>query len=294
VGTAPRAAVAPQMAMPPRVGLIPSLTAMMEEDAFTGQARWGAGYAFNPEGCGSGGVLNPCGHDEKEIADNPAVIDVEPFVVWAGDKCAPWQLDRDWKGRSRRQLAATESYQVARELWRGDLASVEIDNNGDPWPNRWLASPDSDVLTDGPTSIVDAVACLEHAMGQCAKGQRGMIHVTRQAATYMATQYLVRREGNLLLTIHDTIVVPDAGYDGSGPDGQDAAEGSSWIYGTTMIQLRMSPVDTVPNDMSEATLRTTNMVEFRAERLASAAWDHCCHLAVELDMSLCDIGGPGS
>lgn len=282
------------MVVPPRVGLIPSLTAIMEDDAFTGPARWAGGYSFNPEGCGASGVQNPCGNDEKDIDDNPAIVEVEPFVIWAGDKCAPWQLDRDWQGRARRQLAASESYQVASELWRGDLAQAEVDNNGDPWPNRWLASPESDVLTSGPTSISDGIACLEYALGRCARGQRGMIHVTRQAAVFLDREHIVRRDGNLLLTINDTIVVPDAGYDGSGPNGEDAADGSQWAYATTMIQLRMSPVQVVPDNMSEATLRTTNLVEFRAERIASAAWDHCCHLAVELDLPLCDIGGPGS
>lgn len=286
---APRSRVVAPLAAPPRVGLLPSIAAVQEQE------RWEAGFSFAPEGCGSSGVGNPCGSAPKEIAANEAVVDAEPYYVWAGDKCAPFELGRDWQGRARRQLLASESYQVASELWRGDLAQTEVDAGGEPWPNRYLASEAADVVAGEaePTGIVDAVSCLEYALGRCAKGQRGMLHVTRQAAIRMASENLLRREGNLLLTTMDTIVVADAGYDGSGPYGAATAD-EQWLYATGMVLVRLGEVATVPEGgIAQAVDRSTNLVEYRAERLAAATWG-CCHLAARIDIGLCAIGGAGS
>jgi hypothetical protein len=275
------------LAQPPRVGLLPTLSGgTVVSDART------VGFTFDPENCGESGVGNPelCNTDnDKPIPDNPDVIEAEPFYIWAGDKCSPQRLSRDWQGRARRQLAATESYQVARELWRGD----EAQTNG--WPNRYLAHEDSDVVTSGPTSATDALARLEYALGDCVHGARGMVHATRHAVTYWHQLGLVRREGNLLLTIHDTLVVPDAGYDGSGPNGQAADEDSQWAYATGMVIARLGPEQVVPDGpLAQAVDRATNTVEYRAERLAAVGWDGCCHLAAELDLGWAAIGGLGS
>lgn len=232
MGTAPRAAIAPPMAMPPRVGLLPTIAAIQPDtgagSAESGADRWGAGFAYNPENCGLVGTADPCNPGAWEVPDNLDEVQGDPFEVWAGDKCSPFQ-PREYQARARRQLRAAASYQIARELWRGDLGATA------GWANRPLADPASDVLTDGPTSIVDALACLEQAMGNCLHGGRGMIHVTRQQAIFMVSHQLVRREGQLLLTPLDTFVVADAGYDGTGPNGEAPAEGSVWCYGTSIV-----------------------------------------------------------
>lgn len=252
------------------------------------------GFATNPENCGQSGTLAGIACDAsgaKTISENESTVEAWPFEVWAGDKCAPWELGRDWRGRARRQLAASLSYQVAAELWIGTQAQAMADA-----PNRYLASIGSDVLTDGPTSATDALAVLEYAIGQCAHGARGVIHATRHALTYWAQLGLVRREGAQLLTFLDTIVVADAGYDGSGPDGQAALDGSQWAYATGIPIVRLGPERTIPDsdDLGPALNRGTNTVEYRAERRAAVSWDGCCHLAAELDLGWADIGGAGS
>lgn len=294
----PRARVEAPLMVPPRVGLLPSLQAITGENEFGGdEDRWAAGFAFAPESCGTLGVGNPCSGDAKPIEDNLAVVNAEPFYVWAGDKCAPWELSRDWQGRARRQLRGGLSYAIAQELWSGALARTEVDPQGDPWENKYLSMAEADVLTDEATSPTDALARLEFALGRCDHGVRGMIHATRHLATYWAGLGLLRREGNLLLTFLDTIVIADAGYDGSGPpdganpDGQPAADGSQWAYATGMLSLRLGAEQLLPDSMAEATDRQVNLTEYRIEQLAAVTWDGCCHLAAEVDQGMALIGG---
>lgn len=251
--------------------------------------RESVGFTFEPETCPTSGVGNPdpCNEDnDKTLPEHSANVEAEPFYVWAGDDCASFgSRDRDWQGRARRQLAATLSYQVAHELWTGDQA-VEQGS-----PNKYLASPDSDVVTDGATSPTDALARLEYAIGQCAKGQRGVIHATLHTVTFWVGLNLVRREGATLLTALDTIVVVDAGYDGSAPDGTPAADDSQWAYATGRPIIRVSPETVFPDTLGEALNRATNKIEYRVERQAAISWDGCCWLAAEMDLGWAAIGG---
>ncbi len=282
--------VAP-LAEPPRAGsgaLLPTLGRLVTEV----QNDREVAFTTNPESCGASGVLavDPCVVSaSKTVPSNESTLTAWSFEVWAGDKCSPWELGRDWQGRARRQLAATLSYQVAHELWTGTIALAE------GAPNIPLASIESDVLTAGPTSATDALAVLEYALGSAGKGQRGVLHATRHALTYWSQLGLLRREGGLILTMLDTLVVADAGYDGSGPDGQPAIDGSQWAYATLLPIVRLGPEVLVPDgDLSEALDRATNTVEYRAERRAAVGFVGCVHLAAELDLGWADIGGLGS
>lgn len=275
-------------AEPPRIGLLRTFTPTQVEDREVG-------FTFNPESCGESGVgdPDPCNTEHsKDIPDNPDTVEGGPFYIWAGDKCSPWELERrDWQSRARRQLAATRSYQIAHELWTGDQA----DSQGST-TNKRLASEASDVLTAGATSPTDAIARLEQGLADCLKGGRGVIHVTLHALTYLAALQLVRREGNLLLTVADTIVVADAGYTGSGP-ASDVADDSVWAYATGGIIVRVGPEHMVPGGnlgSGEAVDRATNTVEYRVEQKAAVGWDGCCHLAAEMDLGWLDLGGAGS
>lgn len=287
-----RAPVQAQPAAPPRVGLVPQARVVNERDE-----RWVGGFAYQPEGCAEAGTVDPCASGSKTISDNAANVEFEPFGVWAGYKCsAHGDIEQDWRGRAERALEACTSKQVEAEFWTGEIAQAM-----DAAPNRYLASGDSDVLTDGAVPVNDALACLEQGLAECGCGSRGMIHATRQIVTLWQAGGALRRDGNQILTVNDTIVVPGAGYDGSGPDGQPAADGSVWAYATSLVDVRLSSIDVLPSNasgldalMRGALHRGENTVEVRAERLAAATWDGCCHFAVEIDASLCGFGGPGS
>lgn len=303
MGAGPRQVVVPPPAAPPRVGLVAS-SRVVDRDPLDPEDRWRNGFEFSPESCAQAGVFDPCDSNPDLEIDTPSAnVEFEPFAVWAGDKCSTFGfLKRDWQGRVRRILEACQSKQIEAEFWSGAQARA---SEGD-WPNRYLAHPDSDVLSSGPENLTPALAMLEQGLADCGCGERGMIHAPRQVVSLWDSLNLLRREGNLILTINDTIVVPGAGYDGSGPGqggGDDptptpAGPDSTWVYATGLVDVRLDAVTFIPENLAEtlaqATDRSDNTVEVRASRLAAATWDGCCHLAVETNVDLISLGGPGS
>lgn len=279
-----RTPIAAPPAAPPRVGLIKS--------ANVPQGKWDErGIEYGSEGCQMIETLadRACEPSEdKAPGTSGNAVEWDPYILVAADSCSALGFGaRDWQGRARRLLLACESAQIEAELWNGTIADDE------DLPNRALASEASDVLTSGPTGFTDALACLEQGLAECNCGQRGMIHAPRQLVTHWVALNLIRREGNFLLTALDTIVVPGAGYDGSGPYAA-ASEGSIWAYGTGIVDVRLGEIQIYGGPNREGLDRTTNDIEIRAERKALASWDGCCHVAVEIDASLCGIGGAGS
>lgn len=285
--------IAAPPARPPRYGLIASAPAVEP-----GDARWQRGFAFQPEGCGTAGRLTlDCSGNTAvmDLPDRPATEDGEPFVVWASDECSTfgWQA-RDWQGRVRRQLAASESYELAAELWAGSLALT--DSDGDPIVS--LADPAADTLTavDSPADPVDALALIEQGLATCNRGRQGMVHMTPTMLTNLVSTSVVRIDGTTYVTPNGHIVVPDAGYDGSGPNGEPAGA-SQWAYGTSMIGVLLGPVELLPSTLDEARSlsaaldRGVNTLTVFAERLAAWQWDHCCHVAAQVDLPIPLIGG---
>lgn len=284
----PRAVVTGPLAAPPRVGLAVSAITVTEREN-----RWENGFGYLRECPGPIGTGDGCNPEDKDIdaLEEPQTI-FQPYYVWAGEKCTAMDRETDWAARVRRRLEADQWAQIASELWRGDQAQAAGFED-----NRYLNDAvASDVLTDGPTGMTDALACLEQGLAHYLKGRQGMIHALPHVVTYWHQGGALTREGNLLRTILGTIVVPDAGYDGSGPGGIAAAEGSVWAYGTDVVYVRLGQVTVLGADGNDQDGYevATNTREVRAERYAAATWDGCAHVAVEIDANLCDIGGAGS
>lgn len=63
--------------------------------------------------------------------------------------------------------------------------------------------------------------------------------------------------------------------------GQPAA-GETWLFGTGMVDVRLSPAWTTPDTDVEAIDRDLNTARFRAMRLGVATFDPCLHFAVRL------------
>lgn len=277
----PRASLNGPLAAPPRLGLV------AQAAVDTSAERWESGFSYNPEACGdAAGVADPCESNARNVdrADaNPDLVEVEPFAVWAADTCSALDRGRDWQGRVRRQLEACRSKQIEAEFWAGTLATAE------GWPNRFLRSEDSDVVTAGGTTPVAALACLEQGLADCKCGGRGMIHATPQLVTHWANTGLVRREGNQLLTYLDTIVVAGEGYTGDGPLASDTS--NVWAYATGLVQIRLGAIEVYGGLTADGVDRSDNTMTAYADQLAAVAWDGCCHLAAEVDLDRCGIGG---
>lgn len=288
---APKESVTAIPVSPPLISLLTSAEVINEP-----ATRWEAGITYEPESCGtdSTGTVDPCASAQKTIELGPGDnISVDVFGIYAGDSCSTFgSAARDFQGRAKRKLAACESRLIEAEIWSG------AQTQSASWSNRYLNDGNSTTVAEG-LGVVDAFACLEQALMQCLCG-RGMIHATISTVNYWINERLISKEivnGRAQLqSALGTIVVPGAGYDGSGPasapgegDGPAAEDGAVWAYATSMIGIRLSPTVVLPDNQAAALNRRTNVLEYRAERLVAAGWD-CCQLAVSIDQSACIIG----
>lgn len=281
----PAAVVPAPPAAAPRVGLLVSARQPTDDDD-----RWVSGFTYDPELCGTGYITSVCDPDasDRDLDASPTDVVWEPYVVGGGIVCSTfgWR-GRDWQAQARRALEAVAEYQISHELWTGTQATAE------GFANRFLADVAAvDILTEsGPVGLTHGLACLEQYLSDTLAGRRGMIHATRQTITHWQGLGLVRREGNLLLTVHDTFVVPGAGYDGSTPDGAPATSGDVWAYATDIVDVRRSTAEIIGGPDATGVDRSVNTTEVRAEQAAVASWEGCAHGGVRLDQVVCGIGG---
>lgn len=277
-------------ARPPRYGLVQVAEV---SDQVTDRV-WGAGWAFNPEVCGTsrGGVLGlDCGggSDAMDTPQNPGTAEGDPFLIFAADECSTFGFAaRDYAGRAQRALRAVESFWLARELWVGTLNLEQ--------PS--LTDTASDVLTSGmgAQAIVPAMGLVEEGLAHYLRGQPGMVHMTPQLLAHAVAAQVVYRDGALWRTAMGHVVVADAGYDGSSPTDAPAAT-TQWLYGTGPIAIALGTVEVLPGtyeeakDRAQATDHTVNLVTLYAHRPATWVWDGCGHVAVEVNVPVGVIGG---
>lgn len=273
-----------------RYGLIPVASTVGDVRA---PDRW-VGFSWLPEACGVAAAMDisGCGAASGlDIPAGPGFREFVPYGLWAGDQCSPWDKTREYAARARRQLQAGQSFQLEREFWTGTLAKAATPD----WPNDYLANADTTTILASSAALapLEALAALEQGIATATHGGRGMIHATPATVTHWANGGALRREGNLLLTVLDTIIVAGSGYTGSSPGAVAAANGAVWAYGTDLVDVRLGPVHTVPEDPTEAAPgvpvaaldRAVNTVGVYAWRAAAASWDGCAHVAVKLNIS---------
>lgn len=292
----PKLAVPATPAAPPLVSLLSSADVIPEAED-----RWEAGIAYEPETCGRAatGAFDPtCDNDNLSLSFTSVtdIIDIAPFGIFAGDSCSSFgYAARDFIGRATRKLASCESAKIEAELWSG--AITRAGGLGNPY----FATDASDLLTSGPVSPLQAFVCLEQALSECNCGMRGMIHATPEVVSEWGSLYLLDQvtvdvpgRGRLtrLVSKLGTIIVPGAGYDGSGPGVAPvpATSGHVWAYATSMVHIRLSPTIVVPDNKTQALNRLTNFLEYRAQRIVVAGFD-CCLSAAEINIPTCGIGG---
>ena len=285
---------APQV-KPPTVGLIAACGLLGPEYLIDGEVeatdgaedlqRWVTGYRYAPEqACFQGGTADPyAASPNMPIQPNVSNVVGIPRLIWAGDHCSSfgWSA-RDYKGRATRALLATESWIIANELWLGTQAQAS------GWAAdgvTWLASSQADVVTSGAVSVSQALNLLEQGIADSSNGQQGMIHCTRLMGSALSELGNTFRNVNgQIETYAGTIICPDAGYPGTGPAGQANTNGSQWAYATLLPQVRRSPIEVTPDSFAEAMTRTTNLLEFRAYRYASATYPPCTNIAVQVNL----------
>ena len=271
MGTAPRLRVEAPPVAPPRVGLLPSAL-----DGDTSDPRWEGGIVYEPEAGQTGFRVDLCTSSEsfsKALPDRLPVVEWEPYGIGDGIRCTALAArGRDWRAQARRQVEAVAEYQISSELMYGTLAQAF------GYPNLYLADGNAAVIGAVDTDPLVAFACLEGYLRDCAAGQRGMIHASRQIVTRWVANSLVTRQGSMLLSVHDTVVVPGAGYTGTK------------AYATGMVEVRRGPIQIYGDPLSSDQIdRTDNTVEIRGEQPALASWDGVCHAEIDVDVDACAI-----
>lgn len=218
---------------PPVINLVTSSRNPAPVDPDGKPLRWELGFGYQP-------IPNvpAAGYDWRADAaidanDPQERINVAPWLAEVSDKCSAIGFsEHAFVDRALAGLRAATPKQVETEFWTGAIAQAS------GCPNLYLAADVADILN--PTlgtavSQAEAFELLEQAIADAGCGGRGMIHVPAELTPILTG---VRREGNLLLTARDTIVVSGSGYDGSGPPsatGHAPTATTAWAYATGIV-----------------------------------------------------------
>src|SRR5262245_38999981 len=201
---------------PPRVSLVTSV------DVATGDGDWMNGIRFAPEACAP--PTNPywwnCPEGSgtapgftKVINAPEAQVGYRPFDIWIGFKCGNMAVrNGEYLAEARRAMEAFQSSLIEKELWGGTVATTA------GFPNDYLKNSPTLINTGTATPFITALAELEQGLATCQPGQIGVIHAQPRVVTKWRAYGLVEAEasGRRLRTALGTIVVPGAGYDGTG------------------------------------------------------------------------------
>lgn len=206
---------------------------------------------------------------------NEAGVEGVPYLVYDTDACSTFTMrSRDGRARATRFLAASEHESIERELWEGTVAQANA------YPTPYLRKSTATVIGSIAFKPKMALALLERALG--ASRTRPVIHASILGAYFLPE---VRLDGQAWVTKKQTLVVPGAGYTGTGPIGNanaTPAATETWLYGTGMVDVRRGPVFTTPDDDVQAIDRDVNLAVFRAQRFAVATFDPCLHFAIRM------------
>jgi hypothetical protein len=270
---------APQVA-PPFHSLIRAAVTNLD-----GEVGWERGLTYAPETLGGYNALAACSAEvvEHPLTDPPAVVEYEPWLLQVEHPCrSMFGYDGPTvDAELRRALDATESYAIARELWTGEMTRA-VQTAGDRDGRNLSLTDGPEVLNGGtPVTPARALGLIEQALGDALRGGRAMIHTAREVLDYLPN---LTREGNLLTTRVGDLVVADAGYPGTPPDGEAAADGVGWLIGTGMVAVRRGAVR-VDGPEAEVVDLTTNTPLRRIDRPVAATFDRAAHYAVAVTLA---------
>ena len=149
----------------------------------------------------------------------PRYLEVKPFFIEVEDLATTMALlGLDRRERILRQLDAVTQKAVERELWEGEVA------RGQQNANTYLTDEDTAVVVGAGVALPPhhAIALLERAAGNySAAGEQGYLHITRDVAALLGSQYMLTRNDDDPNHIHietnsATTVIIGSGYTGNG------------------------------------------------------------------------------
>ena len=268
--------------------------------ASAGDLRWLNGVEVYPYPPGQASAYETCGSGTGTDQTKDFGVELQhpqfgAITVYIAESCKSykvWNQD-EFKARAVTSLTAVQGSALARQLLAGE------------------ADPLSPFLADGSgrfplgntaTNAMNALSALENEIGL--SGQLGLIHCSPGFAAALRQFFLADNRTGVIRTINGNVVIPDAGYarspiPGNGgvgygsPSGHPGATGTQeWIYATGPIDVRLSEIFVIPEQVSQALDRGTsdgattgrpNVFTYRAERYALATWDTELQVAVLAD-----------
>lgn len=183
--------------------------------------RWLRGYSHIFETKPTINLLANDGSVAHVIANNDGAqryIDVKPFFIETVDWASTFGIfGEDRYDRVLDQLHAGTQKAVEHEFYHG--YSARADNNDNQYLTK--ASTANILLPDSLPQMQDGLGRLEYALAQSPLGEQGVIHMTRDMAALLGSQWVLERpspNGKAHLeTTNGTPIVIGSGYDGSGP-----------------------------------------------------------------------------
>lgn len=266
---------------PPRVA---APRGLLDQVPVVGGDRWEAGTTWEAVAAViPTGELDLCTPGSFTASSVAAVGAAHPMLVKAGDACSTFDRNRTFESRRARALEAlerTRSFQIAREMWRGTLAQAS------PFTaeQNYLSN---DVAAGGNfagTTQVQSLAALPYLTAEAAIGRAlwdelhgaGMIFAPPEVFNlWVHAQYLTQ-SGARYFDPMGHQVVSDFGFDGNDKAGAQpgAGVGTFYVYAASPVQVRLSEVMWIGDDMSQVTNRTTNRVSIVAQQLAVYEYDN--------------------
>jgi hypothetical protein len=169
-------------------------------------------------------LLNSTGGVAYNLFDGSRLkrwFDVEPFWMESEDFRSAFDLPgEDRFARVLKQLEAATQKMVETELWNGYCARADGNDN------RYLTKPGAFAFASSTPSATEdhprALAMLEHALASSPVGEQGVIHMSRELATHLGSQWLLMRTEDSngkfhLETMNGTTVSVGSGNTGDGP-----------------------------------------------------------------------------
>lgn len=151
----------------------------------------------------------------------PRYLEVESFYIEVEDYRSTFAANNEDRfARVRNQLEAATQKAVERELWNGYVARAEENSN------LYLTKPGAATMASAtPATAVSTstgLAYLENGMSNHPVGEQGTIHITKDTAARLGSQWrLIRVEDapgpDRIETINGTIVSIGSGNTGDGP-----------------------------------------------------------------------------
>jgi hypothetical protein len=274
------AIVTPPLAAPPPHSLLRAADTTRDADP-----DWERGLTYAPEAAGGYRALSGCTAQTVDYGAGgppPAPVLYQPWELEVEDPCSTTfgYTVQTITDRLRRAMDAVESYGIARELWTGDLTAADAAAGG-PDPNPSLDGGPT-ILGAGPVAPKRGLGMLEAAVGDVLHGQQATLHVGREARPFFPELVKV---GNLLFTNIDNLVVADAGYPGTPPQGTAGADGVAWIYATGPVVVRRSPIFLGPDAPAQTVDTSTNTVRRTASKVVAATFDPATLFAVPITLA---------